>query len=104
MFDFVAAGIAAVDRYDLPTHIANMDIEEFFLNVMPGLVDGQYRSGESTRISVKKVAEKHSLIRTATTYPDDAVYGFMYGFARRFIKGGHFTLNRLAVALPRTNG
>lgn len=92
MFNFVAVGMAAVDRYDLPPHVANMSLEEFFLNVMPTLVERQYRNGTPTRINVEKVAEKHLLIRTAPAYPDDAAYGFMYGFARRFIKGGHFTL------------
>lgn len=92
MFDFVAVGMAAVDRYDLPAHIASMSLEEFFLNVMPTLIDRQYRNGTPSRISVEKVTEKHLLIRTATAYPDDTAYGFMYGFARRFIKGGHFTL------------
>lgn len=93
MFDFVAVGMAAVDRYDLPAHIAVMSIEEFFLNVMPTLVGRQYRNGTPTRISVEKVAENHLLIRTATAYPDDTAYGFVYGFARRFTpKGGQFTL------------
>ena len=91
MFDFVAVGMAAVDRYDLPPHIASMTLEEFFLKVLPTLVERQYRNGEPTRISVEKVAEKHLLIRTATAYPDDAAYGFMYGFARRFaLKGSQF--------------
>lgn len=92
MFDFVAVGLAAVDRYDLPSHIASMSVEEFFLDVMPTLVDRQYRNGTPSRISVETVAEKHLLIRTATAYPDDTAYGFMYGFARRFTKGGEFTL------------
>lgn len=92
-FDFVAAGMAAVDRYQLPAHIANMTLEDFFLKVMPTLVNGQYRHGEPTRISVEKVAEKHLLIRTVTAYPDGTAYGFMYGFARRFApKGSQFTL------------
>lgn len=92
MFDFVAVGLAAVDRYDLPSHIISMSLEEFFLKVMPSLVGRQYRNGTPTRISVEKLADKHLLIRTATAYPDDTAYGFMYGFARRFIKGGQFTL------------
>jgi hypothetical protein len=92
MFDFVAVGMAAVDRYDLPAHIASLSLEEFFLKVMPTLVNRQYRNGTPTRISVEKVAEKHLLIRTNPAYPDDTAYGFMYGFARRFIKGGRFSL------------
>lgn len=92
MFNFVAVGMAAVDRYDLPAQIASMSLEEFFLNVLPTLTGRQYRNGTSSRISVEKVAEKHLLIRTATAYPDDTAYGFMWGFARRFIRGGHFTL------------
>ncbi len=93
MFDFVAVGMAAVDRYDLPTQIASMSLEEFFLKVMPTLIDRQYRNGTPTRISVEKVAERHLLIKTATAYPDDTAYGFMYGFARRFVsRGSQFTL------------
>ncbi len=93
MFDFVAVGLAAVDRYELPAHIASMTLEEFFLNVMPTLADKQYRNGEPTRISVEKVASRHLLIRTRTAYPDDTAYGYMYGFARRFApKGAHFVL------------
>lgn len=93
MLDFVAVGMAAVDRYELPPHIASMTLEEFFLNVMPTLVGRQYRNGTPTRISVEKVEDKHLLIRTATAYPDDTAYGFMYGFARRFTpRGGHFIL------------
>lgn len=92
MFDFVAVGMAAVDRFDLPPDIASMSLEEFFHNIMPTLVHRQYRNGTPTRISVEKGAEKHLLIRTATAYPDDTAYGFMYGFARRFHKGSQFTL------------
>lgn len=93
IFDFVAVGMAAVDRFDLPSNIASMSLEEFFSNIMPTLVARQYRNGTPTRISVEKVAEKHLLIRTATAYPDDTAYGFMYGFARRFVpKGNQFTL------------
>lgn len=91
-FNFVAVGMAAVDRYDLPSQIASMSLEEFFLNVMPTLIAGQYRNGEPTQVGVEKVAEKHLLIKTASAYPDDAAYGFMYGFARRFMRGGRFTL------------
>ncbi len=93
MFDFVAVGLAAVDRFDLPSHIASMTLEEFFLRVIPTLAEGQYRNGNPTRISVEKVAAKHLLIRICTAYPDDLIYGFMYGFARRFApKGTHFVL------------
>ncbi len=91
-FNFVAVGMAAVDRYDLPPHIASMSLEEFFLNVLPNLINRQYRNGTPSRISVENAAEKHLLIRTATAYPDDTAYGFMYGFARRFMRGIHFTL------------
>ncbi len=93
MFDFVAVGMAAVDRYDLPAPIASMGLEEFFLNVMPTMMNRQYRNGTPSRVSIEKVAEKHLLIRTATAYPDDTVYGFIYGLARRFAsKGSQFTL------------
>jgi hypothetical protein len=92
MFDFVAVGMAAVDRYELPPPVASMSLEEFFLNVLPTMMNRQYRNGTPSRVSVEKVAEKHLLIRTTTAYPHDTIYGFMYGLARRFAKGGQFTL------------
>jgi hypothetical protein len=92
MFDFVAVGMAAVDRYDLPPHIASLTLEEFFLSAMPTMINRQYRNGTPSQLSVEKVAEKHLIIRTVSPYPDDTAYGFMYGLARRFAKGVQFTL------------
>ena len=92
-FDFVAVGLDAVDRYDLPPQLAGMSLEEFFLNVLPKVPGKQYRNGESTQLLVEKVGEHHLLIRAITAYPDDTVYGFVYGFARRFApRGTHFTV------------
>lgn len=54
MFNFVAVGMAAVDRYDLPEHITSMSVEDFFCNVMPTLIKEQYRNGEPTRINAEK--------------------------------------------------
>jgi hypothetical protein len=92
MFDFVAVGMAAVDRYDLPPHVARMGLEEFFLTVMPTMINRQYRNGSPSQLSVEKVGEKHLLIKTTSAYPDDTAYGFMYGLARRFANGTPFTL------------
>jgi len=93
MFDFVAVGMAAVDRYDLPPEIANLPLEQFFLNVIPRLINRSYRNGEATKFAVDKTADKHLRIRMITAYPDDVGYGFMYGFARRFMYDkGNFSL------------
>lgn len=90
MFNFVAIGMAAVDRYDFPAHIASMSLEDFFLKVMPSMIDRHYRNGTLSQIAIEKVAEKHLLIRMNSAYPDDTAYGFIYEFARRFMKGGQF--------------
>jgi hypothetical protein len=104
MFDFVAVGMAAVDRYDLPPQVASMGLEEFFLKVMPTMINRQYRNGSPSQLSVEKVAEKHLLIKTTSAYPDDTAYGFMYGLARRFAKGSRFTLEYDSQHLRRDQG
>ncbi len=93
MFDFVAIGMAAVERYVLPPELAHLTLEQFFLNVVPKLHLTQYRNGDASVIDVEKIGEKHLKLTVTSPYPDDTAYGFLYGLARRFSqKGASFTL------------
>ncbi len=101
MFDFVAVGIAAVDRYTLPPEVAALTLEQFFLTVLPRVTAGQYRNGETTAFVVEALGERHLAVKVSTPYPGDIAYGFLYGFALRFLPRGRKLALKYAEGKPR---
>jgi len=87
MFNFVAIGMAAADLSPLTPQAKAMALEQFLL-AYPTIYQQRHRDGDPGRVQAEKVADNHIVMRLETPYPDDIMYGLLYGFARRFMPAG----------------
>ncbi len=100
MFDLVAAGLAAADRYPMSPEVASLGVDQFFLEALPNLPNTQYRNGIPTRFDITRIGPKHLKLLFTSAYPDDTIYGFVYGHARRCLARRAFVL-RYDDTMPR---
>jgi hypothetical protein len=101
--NFVSIGLAMADAADLPPESRGAPLEEFLMRLNAGY-QAWHRGGETGIIEVQKLADTHfQLINLiATAYPDDMVYGLVYGFVRRLLpQGTPFTVRYNESGGPR---
>jgi len=84
MMDFVSLGMKMGEQLRLPPELANMS----FLDLVRGLEDTynyNNRGDDSGYIRGEIVSDNHVIIHYRCPYPDDLLYGSLYGYARRFL-------------------
>ncbi len=87
--NFVSIGMALAETADLPPESQGAPVEEFLMRLDAGY-QAWHRGGDTGMFEVQKLAEGHfQLVNEITTaYPDDMVYGLVYGFVRRLLPQG----------------
>lgn len=94
IIDFISIGLAAGDNSLLPPEVQNLSFRDFFL-AYGETYQRIYRNGDPGEIQVEMVEDNHLEITLIDVpYPDDLMYGVLYGFACRFANDGEqFTLD-----------
>ena len=105
MVDFISIGLAASDNSLLPPEAQYMSFRDFFLaygSIYPRI----YRNGDPGEIQIELVEENHLAITLIDVpFPDDLIYGVLFGFACRFANDGEqFTLDYDDQHLRRDQG
>jgi hypothetical protein len=94
MIDFISIGLAASDNSKLPLDVQYLSFRDFFL-AYGSIYRRIYRNGDPGEIQVEEIGENHLAITLIDVpFPDDLMYGVLYGFACRFANDGEqFTLD-----------
>lgn len=93
--NFVEIGIALANTFPLPHEAEKMTLEGFF-RFFDEIYQMQHRNGDVGSITVQKMETDELQITVhSSPYPDDLIYGVVYGFTLRFLKKGqHFVLKQ----------
>ncbi len=92
MFDFVSIGIKNAETVVFPPEFEGLSFDET-LALTSEMSKTLHRNGDAGYITVEKVSEKRVKYTLKMPYPDDYVYGELYGMARRFLPPGtHFVM------------
>lgn len=91
MFDFVSIGMKALEMTPFPPEVEALSFEQI---IMAGeQVYASTHQGNAGYVRPNIRSEKHIVQQTQTPYPDDLMYGAVYGMAKRFLpKGTRFTI------------
>ncbi|HEC23937.1 MAG TPA: hypothetical protein ENI95_13565 [Chloroflexi bacterium] len=87
LFDLVSVGISAARLSPIPPEVEALSLKEFLL-LYPQLYPRRHRNGDAGEVLAEEAGERHVKMIFRTPYPDDLMYGLMYGFARRFLPKG----------------
>jgi hypothetical protein len=88
MIDFISIGLAASDNSQLPLDVQHLSFRDFFLGY-GSIYRRIYRNGDPGEIQVEEIEENHLAITLIDVpFPDDLMYGVLYGFACRFANNG----------------
>ncbi len=92
MADFVAIGMKAAELSALPPELEQMSFAAFMSLYGEKIYPTRHRNGDAGAFTVEIVSEKALKVTITNVYPDDVMYGLVYGFARRFLgrDGVHF--------------
>lgn len=85
MADFVAIGMKAAELSPLPPELERMTFAQFMLLYAEKVYPARHRGSDPGIFAVDIVADNALTITLANVYPDDVMYGLVYGFARRFL-------------------
>ncbi len=103
--DYVAMGTAMAQMVWLPGTTARLSLETFFLTALSQVYRTQYRNGDAGSLEVVRSGTRRLRVKTRTPYPDDLIYGLVYGFALRFLPAGTpITVEYEASLLRRDQG
>ena len=84
MMDFVSIGMAAAEYSSFPPEVSELSVQQFF-GLYAQVYPKRHRYGDPGTISVKTHENGDLTITLDNPYPDDLMYGMMYGFVRRFV-------------------
>jgi len=84
MFDFVSLGLAAAQVSPIPPEIEQLPLEQFLM-MYEKIYPTRHRNGDAGTVRAEQLGERHVKMIFDVAYPDDLMYGLMYGFARRFL-------------------
>ncbi len=90
----VSVGMAIIHNAVLPPEMESAPLIDKLI-LLGKLHDINHRgSGDPGRYVIEQLGEKHLKYTTNTPYPDDMIYGYIYGVAKRFLpRGTHFTVS-----------
>lgn len=89
MMDFVSIGMAAGTNGVLPSETQHLSLWEFFVAYGQNY-QNLHRNGDAGSFQVEKTDQNHLALTLNVPYPDDLMYGLIYGYARRFANGHQF--------------
>lgn len=90
--NFVAIGMKVFDTMPLPPEIDSLGA---FLTAMPSMLQMLSRNAVGVETHV---GESSAIVINKSPYPDDLVYGELWGVAKRFTPNGNFSVMRVAEA------
>lgn len=99
-FNFVGIGVAAAQLATIPPEMENFTLEQI-LQQYSKLYQMRHRGGNAGSITVEKISDSHLKIIMDTPYPDDVMYGVMYGYARRLLPAGTRVVVKYDDSQPR---
>jgi hypothetical protein len=86
MFDFVSVGMAIAEVAPMsPVYGNGMHFGDALVASSGGGYLRSHRGGDVGGHSAKKIDNNHVVVTTRTPYPDDLIYGVLYGMARRYL-------------------
>lgn len=86
-FNFVSIGMAAAQLAYIPPEMEHFSVEQI-LQQYSKIYKMRHRGGNAGAVQVESISPTHLKIIMDTPYPDDIMYGVMYGYARRFLPDG----------------
>lgn len=90
--NLVSVGLAIIENMVLPPEMEAVSQRDKLLMVGT-LHELQHRGGDPGGYEIIEVGPQHIQYNTNTVYPDDMIYGYVYGIARRYLdKGTRFTV------------
>ena len=87
MMDFVSLGMKMGENVPLPPELANMSFFDL-VNGLEQTYNHNHRGSDIGYIRGEVVNNNHVIAHYRTPYPDDLLYGSMYGYARKFLPKG----------------
>lgn len=94
--NLVSIGMAAAELgiQRLPPEKLALSVEAILRAYGEEIYPSRHRGGDVGKIEVERVDETHLIIRARVPYPDEQIYGIMYGYARHFRpRGKHVFLS-----------
>jgi hypothetical protein len=106
MSDFVSVGMAIAEVAPMsPVYDDGMPFGDAMVASSGGGYLRGHRGGDVGGHSAKKIDDNHIIVTTRTPYPDDVVYGVLYGMARRYLPDdASFTVKYDTETLRRDHG
>ena len=104
IFNFVAIGIAAAEISPLPPDVLRLSPLEFYA-AYNEVFQTRHRGGNPGGLIAEPANDNTVRITLVTPYPDEVMYGLMYGFAKRLLPTGtHITVRYVDDSLRRDLG
>ncbi len=92
MTNLVSVGMAIIYHIEPGEDFENLDTVQKLLQ-LGDIHSAQHRKGSPGKYVVKQLDDKHIQYWENTVWPDDMVYGYLYGAAQRYLDHGtYFTL------------
>jgi hypothetical protein len=92
MSNLVSVGMAMIYHVDTPDNMDSLSSVDKLL-MLGDLHLSQHRNGDVGAYVVNRVGEKAICYTETLIWPDDMIYGYLYGAAQRYLGYGvHFTL------------
>jgi len=98
--NLVSVGLAIIENMVLPPDMETMSQREKLLMVGT-LHELQHSGGDPGGYEIFEVGPQHIQYNTNTIYPDDMIYGYIYGIARRYLDSGTRFTVRYDPDVPR---
>jgi hypothetical protein len=83
--NFVAIGMAAgeLGAKNLPPHMLSMTLIDF-VTAYATVFQSRHRNGDAGYVITERIDNNHVTLRFKSPYPDDFMYGVLYGYARYY--------------------
>lgn len=85
MADFVAIGMKAAELSPLPPELEQMTFAQFMQLYAERVYPARHQGGDPGTFAVEHTGPNALHVIIANVYPDDVMYGLVYGFAKRFM-------------------
>lgn len=101
-FNLVSIGVATAQLGKLPPDVETKPLADFFA-LYEKIYLTRFRNGDAGSIKTEQLTPTHLKITYQGAFPDDLVYGVLYGYARRILPPGTFVTFSYDEHLPRAD-
>ncbi len=102
--DLVAIGLEVGLMTPLPPDLTSPTLEQVLMG-WNDMYQMLHRGADVGKVVIKKISETHYKTIHTAVYPDDMIYGVLYGYGRRFLPPGtRFMVYYDEDVLPRDKG